>query len=130
VPMLVGGVPFALLVLASPFVPRLERQATRWRDRYEKAFAASLVLLVLGVSSHFVLLIFVGAAPSFSHRSSSAVSPPGTSGQRRWRRSIRTSRWLARRRSRRLLLDRTWGRSLRARFRRYLLCSTCAWVIG
>lgn len=57
VPMLVGGVPFALLMLASPFVPRLERRASRWRDRYEKAFAASLVLLVLGVSSHFVLLI-------------------------------------------------------------------------
>lgn len=57
VPMLVGGIPFALLLLVSPLVPRLERRAPRWRDRYERAFAASLVLLVMGASSHFVLLV-------------------------------------------------------------------------
>lgn len=57
VPMLMGGIPFALLMLASPLVVRPERRAARWRDLYERAFAASLVLLVIGVSSHFVLLL-------------------------------------------------------------------------
>jgi hypothetical protein len=57
VPMLVGGGPFVFLLLASPLVPWLERRDARWRERYEHAFAGSLVLSVLGVLSHFVLLV-------------------------------------------------------------------------
>lgn len=57
IPMLVGGIPFLILLIASPVVPRLERRAPHWRERYEKAFASSVLLLVLGVLSRFALSV-------------------------------------------------------------------------
>lgn len=76
IPMLVGGVPFVMLVLASPLIPRLERRAPHWRDRYERAFAASLLLLLCGVFSHFVLGVINLAIenPAETQRMSSTIA--------------------------------------------------------
>jgi hypothetical protein len=57
VPMLVGFGPFVLLLITSPLVRWLERRRAAWRERYERAFAGSLIVAVIGVLTHFALLI-------------------------------------------------------------------------